>query len=181
MDGKILAKVLANRLNTVVVKLVKSDQGGFILGRSIRMNTCMFHNLQYPHDCPPTHAIVSLDTCNAFDSMEWPYLSQVLQRYSFGPRLIAWGRPLYTSPLARIWVNSHITDTFPITKVTRQGCALSPLLLALAMEPLAVHIFCSPLIKGLLIATIEQRVSQYVDDTLFYQADTHDSLKTFLS
>lgn len=89
-DVKILAKVLANRLNTVVAKLVRSDQGGFIPGRSTRMNICrLFHNLQYPHDCTPTRAIVSLDTCKAFDSVEWPYLFQVLLRYGFGPRIIA--------------------------------------------------------------------------------------------
>lgn len=128
MDVKILAKILANHLNTVVAELVKSDQGGFIPGRFARMNICrLFHNLQYTHDYSPTRAIVSLDTCKAFYSVEWPYLFQVLQLYGFGPRIIAWIRLLYTSPLTRIRVNSHVTDAFPINRGTRQGCPLSPL------------------------------------------------------
>lgn len=68
VDVKILAKVLANCLHAVVATLVNNDQGDFITGRSTRIN------IQYLHDCPPTHDIVSLDICNAFDSVEWPYI-----------------------------------------------------------------------------------------------------------
>lgn len=53
-----------------------------------------------------------------------------------------------------------------------RGCPLSPLLFALAMEPLAIHIPCSHLIKGLPICTI---------DTLVYLADFNDYLKSLLS
>lgn len=182
VDVKILAKVLATRLNTVVATLVNSDQGGFIPGRSTRMNIrSLFHNIQYQHDCSPIHAIVSLDTCKAFDSVEWPYLFQVLQLYGFGPRVITWIKFLYTSPVARIRVNSCVTDSFLISRGTRQGGPLSPLLFALAMEPPAVRICSSPLIKGLPIATIEEQVSMYADDTLVYLADTHESLHALLT
>lgn len=48
-------KILAKSLNKVVVKLVGSDYGGFIPGRSTRMHIHrLFHNLTYPHDCSPT-------------------------------------------------------------------------------------------------------------------------------
>lgn len=129
--------MLANRLNKVVAKLVGSDQGGFIPGRSTRMNIRrLFHNLIYPHDCPPTRVIVSLDTCKAIDSVEWPYLFQVLQLYGFGPRLIAWIRLLYTLSKARVQINSQVTETFPITRGTREGCPLSPSCLPWPWNPL---------------------------------------------
>lgn len=119
VDVKILAKVLANLLNKVVAKLVGSDHGGFIPGRSTRINIRrLFHNLTCPYDYSPTRVVVSLDTCKAFDSMEWPYLFRVLL-YRFGPRLIAWICLLYTLPLVYICNNSHVTETFPITRVTR--------------------------------------------------------------
>lgn len=44
-------------------------------------------------------------------------------------------RLLCTLPLARIQINSHVTETFP---GTRKGCPLSPLLFALLGAP-----FCS--------------------------------------
>lgn len=71
VDVKIPAKVLVNCLNTVVAKLMRSDPGGFIPGRSTRMNIYrLFHSLQYLYECSPSRAIVSLDTCKAFDSVE---------------------------------------------------------------------------------------------------------------
>lgn len=49
------------------------------------------------------------------------------------------------------------------------------------MEPLAVRICCSPLIKGLPIADMEEQVSLYTDDTLVHLANTRDTLKALLS
>lgn len=98
VDVKILANVLDNRFNRVDPSLVQSDQGGFMPCHS-RMNIRrLFQNLQYPHDHSTTHVIVSLDTCKAFDSVEWPYLFKILQLYEFGSRMIAWVRLFYSSP-----------------------------------------------------------------------------------
>lgn len=57
---------------------------------------------------------------------------------------------------------------------------MSPLLFALAMEPLAVLIRSSPIIKGLPIANIEERISLYADDTLVYLADANEPLQALL-
>lgn len=79
-------------------------------------------------------------------------------------------------PLARIRINSQITETFRITRGIRQGCPLSPLLFALAMELLAVRIRNSSIIRGLPINGMEERISLYADDTLVYLGDSQDSL-----
>lgn len=140
----------------------------------------LFHNLQYPCDCPLTHVIASLDTCKAFDSVEWSNLFQVLQLYGFGPRVIARNRLLYTAPVARISLNSHVTVPLPTHQGTRQGCSLSPVLFALAMEPLAMRIRISTLIRGLPIGIMEERISLYADDTSVYLADPQNSLSSLL-
>lgn len=49
------------------------------------------------------------------------------------------------------------------------------------MEPLAVRIHSSPLIKDLPINDIEERISLYADDTLVYLTDPRDSLTNLLA
>lgn len=75
----ILAKVLSSRSNMVIAHLVDSDQGGFIPGRSTRMNICRwFHILLFTHAHSCTQVNVSLKTCKAFDSVKCPCLLQYM-------------------------------------------------------------------------------------------------------
>ena len=45
---------------------------------------------------------------------------------------------IYTSPLACVCTNNDYSDYFPLNRGTQQGCPLSQLLFAIAIEPLAV-------------------------------------------
>lgn len=45
---------------------------------------------------------------------------------------------------------------------------MSPLLFALAIEPLSIALRCDPRITGILRNGVEQRVSLYADDLLLY-------------
>lgn len=93
--------------------------------------------------------VASLDTKKAFDSVEWPFLFQLLESYGFGPVFISWVKLLNTEPLVRMQVNGIISEPFPIFRGTRQGCLLSPLLFALAIEPLVAKLRTSDTFYGL--------------------------------
>lgn len=94
-DVKIIAKLLAIRLDTVIMDIISSDQTGFIRGRhsfsNIRRLLGVVHSsasLETPE------VVVSLDAEKAFDRVEWPYLFAVLGKFGFGPKLISWIRLL---------------------------------------------------------------------------------------
>lgn len=100
----------------------------------------------------------------------------VLRRMGFGPTFISWVKLLYSAPVARIRSGGLLSTSFALHRGTRQGCPLSPLPFALAVEPLACRIRLSPDIVGFRVGDLEERVSLYADDILIYLGDVLASL-----
>ncbi|KAJ1170993.1 hypothetical protein NDU88_002864 [Pleurodeles waltl] len=138
-DFKILSKILANRLLPLVPTLVHVDQNGFVPNRSTSLNLRrLFAVLNMPSDTKPTAGVLlAVDFEKAFDSIRWDYLKAVMLRMGMGEDWVKWVDLLYTSPLARVTTGKTVSGTYPVHRGTRQGCPLSPLLFALAIEPLA--------------------------------------------
>lgn len=91
--------------------------------------------------------------------------------------VLSWIRLLYAQPMAKVVVNNRQSTPFELSRGTRQGCPLSPLLFALTIEPLAMWIRTDPLIRGLKwTSDIEDRISLYADDILLYLASPFASL-----
>lgn len=71
VDAKSLAKILANRLSSVISTLVHVDQTGFMPGKGTDINLRrLFLNLSFEHVTARSRVIASLDAEKAFDSVE---------------------------------------------------------------------------------------------------------------
>lgn len=139
-DIKILAKLLALRLDKVMSHMLSADQTRFMRDRhsftNVRKLLTVVHS-PLSQDVP--EVVVSLDAEKAFDRIEWGYLFATLRRFGFGATFFfARVRLLYASPKVSLITNTLRSQPFPMSRGTRQGCPLSPLLFALAMEPLSI-------------------------------------------
>lgn len=180
-DQKILAKSLAKRLSIHMVKLVHPDQTGFIPTRHSSHNLRRLFNIIYSTRYPNEDLfILSLDAEKAFDCIEWPYLYAVLEKFGIGSKFISWVQLLYRNPCARILTNRTLSEPINLFRGTRQGCVLSPLLFALALEPLAETIRKDVNIRGYNTRYSSNKLSLYTDDILMYITELSDSVPRVL-
>lgn len=171
-DVKILAKLLALRLDKVISPIISMDQTGFMRNRHSFINIRKLLNVVHsPASREVPEVVVSLDAEKAFDRTEMPYLFAVMERFGFGTTFTSWVRLLYTSPRASVVTNRVASQCFPLSRGTRQGCPLSPLLFALAIEPLSIKLKSSTDIHGIHRLGTEHKVSLYADDLLLYISD----------
>ena len=167
VDNKILSKILALRLENIVSSIVDADQTGFIKGRNSYHNTRrLFHIIHYLNTFKTPGAIVSMDAEKAFDRIEWEYMFDVMKRFGFGSGFLSWIRLLYKAPTASVLTNGLLSAPFKVTRGTAQGSPLSPILFALAIEPLALAIRQNPDIQGVTLGSKQHKILLYADDCL---------------
>ena len=176
-DSKIFSKIMANRLDEVITTLIHPDQVGFIRSRSSSDNIRRFIDIMWAvqGDSAPMAAI-SLDAEKAFDRVEWEYLFSTLECFGFSEKFIKWIKLIYTHPTASVLTNGIISSSFQLGRGTRQGDPASPLLFAIALEPLAAAIRKEQAFPGIEICKSSHKLMLYADDILLFVSDPERSL-----
>ena len=119
---KIASGCIANRLKSVLPKLISSDQTGFISGRYIGENTRLIYDIMDHVDkeyIPGLLLIVDFE--KAFDSISWEFIADVLDFFNFGPSIKKWISVLYNDILSAIIQSGFLSDFFSIGRGCRQG------------------------------------------------------------
>lgn len=104
----------------------------------------------------------------------------VLRHIGLGEVMLNRIANIYSVPTAQVKANGVLSDPFPITNGTRQGCPLSPLLFALSLEPFLSTIRLNPDIQGITVGPMQHKISAYADDLLFSLTNPMISLPNLL-
>ena len=161
---KILAKILANRLQIVLGRLIGPEQTSCVKGRSIQDNLHLIRTII--EKAAGKVALIKLDQNKAFDRVDHRFLGAVLKVAGFGQDFRSWIKLLYTNPSSIVEVNGVRSEPFRLTRSVRQGCPLSPMLYILALEPFLRQIKANPVLGGLTLPGCNTPVTHtaYVDD-----------------
>lgn len=169
-----MTKILSNHLASFIGSYVQKDQVGFIPGRQgpdqIRRAVDLISLMKSSCDggSPQKGFLLSIDFQKAFDTVSWPYLFTTLKRWGFGPNFLKTLEALYSYPKAQVRLQGYYSATFPIEKGMRQGCSLSPLLFAIAIETLAISIRLYPDMHGVQCGQSSHKCALFVDDILLF-------------
>ena len=177
VDYKILAFVLANRIQNVIKSIINPSQVAYIKGRYIGCNIRLIEDLIELCDKEEKGGILMmLDFRKAFDSLEWDFLFKTLKYFNFSDSFIKWIQTLYKDPVAYIKNNGHLSKEIEIYRGIRQGCPVSALLFIIATEIMALAIRQNSDIQGFKVDENIIKILQYADDgTLLLK--TEDEMK----
>ncbi|KAM4632474.1 uncharacterized protein O3C94_018992 [Discoglossus pictus] len=149
-DVKLMAKTMATGISRFLPEIIHKDQTGFIPYRQAEDNVRRTLNIQYlVHKTNSPMCLLALDIEKAFNTVEWPYLFKVLDNFGFRGQFITLLRTYNEAPTAILRLPGDHRAQINIERGTKQGCPLSPLLFAMAMEPLAQLIRANREVQGL--------------------------------
>jgi hypothetical protein len=114
---KILAKVLANRLASVIGKLIPKTQSAFLKGRQLVEGVVVVNEvIDYAKKVGKSCMILKVDFEKAYDSVDWDFLDYMLGRFGFSLKWRNWMKACVGVGCLSVLVNGNPTEEVHIKR-----------------------------------------------------------------
>ncbi|CAM8954034.1 unnamed protein product [Rhodiola kirilowii] len=174
---KIITKILAMRLRSILNQIFSPFQSAFIKGRIISDNFIVAHEIaHYLKNCgehSSYYASIKVDMSKAYDRVEWLFLEKLLLKLGFADKWFNRIIKCVSSISYQVRVNDNISSVIKPGRGLRQGDPLSPYLFLFCTELLNAKLRCGVdrnLISGVRICRKAPIVTHllFADDSIFF-------------
>ena len=176
-DYKLIAKLMALRLQPVLDIIISPDQNAFIKGRNgSNMIREIDDIIELGKVKNSDNLIFSADYAKAFDTLSTKAMVKALKFHGFPEAYINWIKTLLKERISVVRNGGYVSKYFKISRGIRQGCPISPMIFILTLELLAINIRNDESIQGISLPNRINRtkIKLFADDVTYFLKNTID-------
>ena len=182
IDTKLVSKVLAEHLKTVLPSLISSSQMAYLNSRFISEGGHLISDISEVSNLLKLKGLLlTADIEKDFDSVNHNFLLKVLGNYGFSHDFLKWVSILLQNQESCLINGGKTTGYFPLQRGTQQGNPILAYLFILVLEIVFIFVKESENVQGLTIFNNQFLYTTYANDTTFFLSDKKWRLYKFLN